>query len=108
MLNQQGVFHDGPSRGSSLAAGGGMKPCETCGNSYDKAFEVSIGGTTHTFDSFACAIHMLAPRCNHCKVAIIGHGMEARGQYFCCSHCARQAGIHELADRAPDRGAAAP
>src|SRR5512146_2321352 len=70
-----------------------MKPCETCGNTYDKAFEVSIGGTTHTFDSFACAIHMLAPRCLHCKVAIIGQGMEARGQYFCCAACARQAGI---------------
>ena len=24
-----------------------MKPCETCGNTYDKAFEVSIGGTSH-------------------------------------------------------------
>ena len=84
------------------------KACETCGNTYDKAFEVKIGGTTHTFDSFACAIHMLAPRCNHCKAAIIGHGMEARGQYFCCAYCARQAGIHELSDRAPDPGAAHP
>src|SRR5262249_50345511 len=78
-----------------------MKACETCGNTYDKAFEVSIGGTTHTFDSFACAIHMLAPRCNHCKVPIIGQGMEARGQYYCCAYCARQVGIHDLSDRAP-------
>jgi len=67
-----------------------MKACETCGNTYDKAFEVSIGGTTHTFDSF------------------IGHGMEARGQYFCCAYCARQAGVHELHDRADDRGTASP
>ena len=85
-----------------------MKPCETCGNVYDKAFEVKIGGTTHTFDSFACAIQMLAPRCNHCKVSIISQGMEARGQYFCCASCARQAGIDELADRAPDAGEARP
>ena len=85
-----------------------MKPCETCGNTYDKAFEVAIGGTTHTFDSFACAIHMLAPRCNHCKVPIIGQGMEARGQYFCGAFCARQSGVVELQDRADDRGAAAP
>jgi hypothetical protein len=85
-----------------------MKPCETCGNVYDKAFEVKIGGTTHTFDSFACAIHMLAPRCAHCQTPIIGHGMEARGQYYCCASCARVAGIDELADRAPDRGQAAP
>ena len=85
-----------------------MKPCETCGNTYDKAFEVSIGGTTHTFDSFQCAIQMLAPRCYHCKVVIIGQGMEARGQYFCCAACARQAGVHELSDRAPDSGTASP
>ena len=26
------------------------KTCETCGNTYDKAFEVVMGGTTHTFD----------------------------------------------------------
>jgi hypothetical protein len=85
-----------------------MKPCETCGNTYDKAFEVKMGGTTHVFDSFGCAIHMLAPRCNHCKVPIIGHGMEARGQYFCCAYCARQEGVDELADRAPDGGEARP
>lgn len=85
-----------------------MNPCECCGNTYDKAFEVSIGGTTHTFDSFQCAIQVLAPRCLHCKVPIIGQGMEARGQYYCCAHCARQHGIQEVADRAPDRGEARP
>jgi hypothetical protein len=84
------------------------KSCETCGNSYDKAFEVSIGGTTHTFDSFACAIHALAPRCKHCRVPIIGHGIEARGQYFCCAHCARQDGILDVVDRGEELGAAAP
>ena len=85
-----------------------MKTCECCGNTYDKAFEISIGGTTHAFDSFQCAIQTLAPRCVHCKVPIIGHGMEARGQYFCCAHCARNAGILEVTDRADDAGAAPP
>lgn len=85
-----------------------MKRCESCGNTYDKAFEVSIGGTTHVFDCFECAIHVLAPRCLNCKVPIIGHGMEARGQYYCSAHCARQAGIQDVEDRAPDRGAAYP
>jgi len=84
-----------------------MKECECCGNTYDKAFEVQIGGTTHTFDSFQCAINVLAPRCAHCKVPIIGQGMEGMGQTFCCAHCARKAGVTELADRAPDQGAAA-
>ena len=85
-----------------------MKTCECCGNSYDKAFELKIGGTTHIFDSFQCAIHMLAPRCFHCKVPIVGHGLEARSQYFCCAHCARQEGIEDVMDRAPDRGVAPP
>src|SRR5262245_3628381 len=40
--------------------------CETCGNDYDKAFQVTKGGVTHTFDSFECAIHALAPTCAHC------------------------------------------
>ncbi len=85
-----------------------MKSCEVCGNSYDKAFDVSIGGTTHTFDSFACAIHLLAPRCDHCEAPIIGHGMEAGDRYFCCAHCARQAGVADVVDRAPDHSAATP
>jgi len=35
--------------------------CEVCGNVYDKCFELKIGGQTHVFDSFECAIHALAP-----------------------------------------------
>ena len=34
-----------------------MATCETCGNDYDKAFQVTKAGMTHTFDSFECAIH---------------------------------------------------
>jgi hypothetical protein len=85
-----------------------MRRCECCGNLYDKAFEIVIGNTKNVFDSFQCAIHVLAPRCQHCKVTIIGQGMEARGQYFCGAHCARHEGIPELADRAHDRGVAHP
>jgi hypothetical protein len=84
------------------------KDCECCGNSYDKAFELKIGGTTHIFDSFQCAIQMLAPRCAKCKVPIIGHGIEARDQYFCCAHCARKSGIDDVQDRAPDHGSSPP
>ncbi len=84
-----------------------MKKCECCGNTYDKAFEISIGGTTHTFDSFQCAIQVLAPRCAYCTVPIIGHGLEAHGQYFCCAHCARQSGVDEVVDRAPGKSASA-
>ena len=79
-----------------------MKTCETCHNEYDKCFDISIGGTSHTFDSFACAIHALAPRCAKCKVPIIGHGIEARGAYYCCANCARMAGVSDVADHGDD------
>jgi Rieske Fe-S protein len=73
--------------------------CEVCGNVYDKCFEVRMEGATHVFDSFECAIHALAPRCAHCGCRLIGHGMEANGVFFCCAHCASQAGVHDFEDR---------
>jgi hypothetical protein len=66
-------------------------PCETCGNHYAEPFQVVIRGKTHTFDSFECAIHLLAPLCAHCGCRIIGHGEEADGKIYCCSHCLRHA-----------------
>jgi hypothetical protein len=76
-----------------------MTPCEVCGNEYDKPIEVIVGGQRHTFDSFACAIHSLAPTCGHCGVRVISQGMEANGKMFCGAHCARAVGIDGLADR---------
>ena len=76
-----------------------MALCEVCGNDYDKAFQVIKGGETHTFDSFECAIHVLAPVCAHCGCRIIGHGMESDGTFYCCAHCASHAGVHGLDDR---------
>ncbi len=77
-----------------------MARCEVCGNDYDKAMEITVGGSAHTFDSFECAIHALAPACAHCGCKIIGHGHEAGGSMYCCAHCARHAGADEVADRA--------
>jgi hypothetical protein len=77
-----------------------MARCDICGNDYDKAFEVRVAGQAHTFDSFECAIHALAPTCAHCGCKIIGHGLEAEGRFYCCAHCAHQVGIGELRDRA--------
>ena len=74
------------------------KACESCGNTYDKAFEVMIGGTSHTFDSFACAIHALAPSCAHCGCRIIGHGIDGGTKRYCCAHCARESGETEAVD----------
>ena len=77
-----------------------MAVCDVCGNDYDKAFEVTIDGSTHTFDSFECAIHALAPVCAHCGCRVIGHGVESDGRIFCCAHCASQEGVADLRDRA--------
>ncbi len=78
-----------------------MAQCEVCGNEYDKAFEVRTPeGNSHTFDSFECAIHALAPTCNNCGVRIVGHGLEANGSVYCCSHCARESGHPQATDRA--------
>jgi hypothetical protein len=73
-----------------------MVRCEVCGNDYDKPMEVSLQGQRHVFDCFECAIHALAPRCQHCGCAIIGHGVESDGRMFCCAHCAQRMGVHEI------------
>ena len=68
-----------------------MALCEVCGNDYDKSFEVVAAGEHHTFDSFECAIHRMAPICQHCGCKVIGHGVEVDGRFYCCAHCAKEA-----------------
>jgi site-specific DNA recombinase len=71
------------------------------GEENGKAFQVTTsGGDTHTFDSFECAIHALAPTCEYCGIKVIGHGVEADGRFYCCAHCASMAGVEGVADRA--------
>lgn len=77
-----------------------MATCETCGNDYDKPLTVTRGGRSGTFDSFECAVHAMAPTCERCGCRILGHGVEANAQIFCCAHCARAIGEVELTDRA--------
>jgi hypothetical protein len=76
-----------------------MAQCEVCGNEYDKTMEITREGETHTFDSFECAIHAIAPACEHCGCRIIGHGIEAGGAMFCCAHCAEAEGVEGARDR---------
>src|SRR5918998_446905 len=77
-----------------------MAQCEVCGNEYDKSFQVTMaGGDAHSFDSFECAIHALAPSCEHCGIRVIGHGVEADGRFFCCGHCATMEGVSGVHDR---------
>ena len=76
-----------------------MPQCEVCGNDYDKTMEITRDGETHVFDSFECAIHAIAPTCDHCGCKIIGHGIEANGSIFCCAHCAQREGVEGARDR---------
>ena len=76
-----------------------MGQCITCGNDYDKTFEVTMNGATFTFDCFECAIHKLAPTCTHCGCRVVGHGVEENGAIFCGASCARASGATDLRDR---------
>lgn len=77
-----------------------MARCEVCGNDYYLSFEVIAAGQKHVFDSFECAAHKLAPVCAHCSCKILGHGIEAKGTFFCCAHCAREMGVTDVVDHA--------
>lgn len=67
-----------------------MKHCEVCGNESDRLIEIKNGDIVRLFDSFECAIQLLAPRCENCHCTIIGHGSDAHGKIYCCSSCVRQ------------------
>lgn len=70
-----------------------MARCEVCGNDYYNAFNIEINNETHTFDSFECAIHKLAPECAHCGCRVLGHGIEEDGKIYCCEHCATEVSV---------------
>jgi hypothetical protein len=79
------------------------RPCETCGNTYDKSFSILMDDQEHVFDSFECAIQKMALHCEQCDTRIIGHGVEESGHMYCCAHCARHDGQKDLTDRVDER-----
>jgi hypothetical protein len=85
--------HAVPKDPRTKDGGSHMARCEVCGNDHDKTFQVVTATDTHTFDSFECAIHRLAPTCGHCGCRVIGHGVEAGDVVFCCARCALTAGV---------------
>ena len=78
-----------------------MAKCDVCGNDYYLSFRVVTAGGEHIFDCFECAIHKLAPVCAHCGCKVIGHGIEATNNYFCCANCSRHAGVDGAVDHVP-------
>jgi hypothetical protein len=77
-----------------------MGICEVCGNDYDKTMDIIASNGTHTFDSFECAIHALAPSCRHRGCRIVGHGVESDGAFYRGASRAHQAGLASVSDRA--------
>lgn len=72
--------------------------CHTCGNEYDKNFQIVMAGQRYWFDCFECAVHALAPSCASCGCRVLGHGVEAPGAFYCGAHCARTAGAEGAED----------
>jgi hypothetical protein len=93
--------HSGNRTGTRILLPGRnhMTTCSKCGNDYDKPLMIEYCGEQYAFDSFECAISMLAPRCADCGTTVIGHGVEAEGHVYCCASCARHGGITDLHDR---------
>jgi hypothetical protein len=71
-----------------------MAECEICHHDWDGAFQiVRADGTTHTFDSFACAVRALAPVCPTCGAVVFNLGIVVGEQIFCSMHCAGAGGL---------------
>lgn len=75
-----------------------MATCHTCSNDYEESFRITMHGKSYDFDSFECAIHALAPTCEHCSCRILGHGVQSNEMLFCCANCAAAAGCAGLVD----------
>lgn len=72
-----------------------MTVCDSCGNPDGNLFTIIRDAETRTFDSFECAIHVMAPRCGHCGCPILGHGFTNDAGLFCCEHCGTQASTEQ-------------
>ena len=83
-----------------------MARCVTCGNDYERSLEVKLDGATYSFDCFECAVQKLAPRCKACGTRILGHGVQAGEDIFCCAHCARQDGVRGITSRVAEQPSA--
>ena len=41
----------------------------------------------------------VVPECAHCGCKVIGHGVEAGNDIYCCAHCAQSVGVEGIHDR---------
>ncbi|MBE1513668.1 hypothetical protein H4W26_000423 [Nesterenkonia halotolerans] len=82
-----------------------MDACDTCGNPSSTLMTIAREGVMHTFDSFECAIHSMAPTCRECGCRILGHGTHLGGYLYCCDHCApaSSTGLRIVSSEGDDR-----
>jgi hypothetical protein len=59
----------------------------------------SRSAASRTFRQLRVCNSCARAACAHCRCAIIGHGLEAGGAFFCWAHCAQEAGVTGLTDR---------
>jgi hypothetical protein len=76
-----------------------MRNCEMCESDDEHIFQVIMSGEIHQFDSFACAIRALAPRCYRCGRIILGRGVEDSGAIFCGAHCSHIGGFFNVVNQ---------
>lgn len=85
-----------------------MSTCDVCGGNEGRMLTITAGNQSGTFDSFECAIYMMAPACEHCGCRILGHTVESESGIYCCHHCAREAGNPQKPAKAESSGLAVP
>lgn len=77
----------------------GNKCCEVCGNENTNCFEVRLGGVSHVFDSFECAMMALSPNCGYCNCQIRGHSVVLGNKIYCSYQCANDDHTREYEQR---------
>lgn len=67
-----------------------MGVCDECGNEYDEAFEVRLQGQPESFDSLACALEAMTPRCAHCDARVEEPAASWGDRVYCSPNCAER------------------
>ena len=73
---------------ASLAGNHQDVTCEVCGSNGGLCFEVRLGGDSHVFDSFDCALIALSTVCGYCGCRILGHTIVFGNTIYCSYECA--------------------
>ena len=73
----------------------GKAGCEVCGKWDEVCFEVLLGGESHIFDSFECAIRAMTQKCEFCGCQVFGPGVQDGNAFYCSYLCANLQTVRE-------------